>query len=59
MSGVQHLTVAEGEEDQRLDRWLKRRLPQISQVQIEKFCRKGDLRVDKGRVKASTRVNAG
>lgn len=59
MSGVQHIVVKEGEGDQRLDRWLKRAFPQLSQVQIEKFCRKGDLRVDKGRVKASTRLEAG
>lgn len=59
MSGVQHVMVEAGEGDQRLDRWLKRRFPQISQVQIEKFCRKGDLRVDKGRVKPSARVEEG
>lgn len=59
MSGVQILQVAKGEGDQRLDRWLKRRLPQLSQGRIEKMCRKGELRVDGGRVKASTRVEEG
>ena len=59
MSGVQHITVDPGEEDQRLDRWLKRRFPELTQGQIEKFCRKGELRVDKARVKAATRVEAG
>lgn len=59
MSGVQTITVAEGEGDQRLDRWLKRRFPQVSQGRIEKMCRKGELRVDGGRVKASTRVEEG
>ena len=59
MSGVQTLIVAEGEGDQRLDRWLKRRLPQITQGRIEKGCRKGEIRVDGGRVKASDRVQEG
>ncbi|MGR3804952.1 RluA family pseudouridine synthase [Marinibacterium profundimaris] len=59
MSGVQNVTVEAGEGDQRLDRWLKRRFPQVSQGRIEKMCRKGELRVDGGRVKASTRVEEG
>jgi 23S rRNA pseudouridine955/2504/2580 synthase len=59
MSGVQHLTVAEDEGDQRLDRWLKRRFPQLNQATVEKLCRKGELRVDGGRVKAATRLEAG
>ncbi len=53
------IEVAEGEGDQRLDRWFRRRFPQISQGRIEKLCRKGEIRVDGGRVKASTRVEAG
>ena len=59
MSGVQTLTVAEGDGDQRLDRWLKRQFPNIAQGRIEKMCRKGELRVDGGRVKASTRLEVG
>jgi len=59
MSGVQHVQVAEDAAEQRLDRWLKRMFPQLSQGRIEKMCRKGDLRVDKGRVKASTRLFPG
>jgi 23S rRNA pseudouridine955/2504/2580 synthase len=59
MSGVQTLTVGPDEGDQRLDRWLKKRFPQLSQGQIEKFCRTGQLRVDGGRVKAATRIEAG
>ena len=59
MSAVQMVTVAEGEGDQRLDRWLKRRFPQLGQGRIEKMCRKGELRVDGGRVKASTRLEEG
>lgn len=59
MSGVRTITVAEGDADQRLDRWLKRLFPQLQQGRIEKMCRKGELRVDGGRVKAATRLEAG
>ncbi|MGR3270263.1 RluA family pseudouridine synthase [Thalassococcus profundi] len=59
MSGVQTLTVAEGDGDQRLDRWLKRQFPHLAQGRIEKMCRKGELRVDGGRVKANTRLEVG
>ena len=38
MSGVRILTVGETEGESRLDRWLKKRLPEVSQVQIEKCC---------------------
>lgn len=59
MSGVQMITVAEGDGDQRVDRWLRRMFPHVSQGRIEKMCRKGELRVDGGRVKAATRLVAG
>jgi 23S rRNA pseudouridine955/2504/2580 synthase len=59
MSGVQTVTVGPGEGDQRLDRWLRRRFPQITQGRIEKGCRKGEIRVDGGRVKPATRVEEG
>jgi len=59
MSRVQTVTVDAGEGDQRLDRWFRRRFPQVSQGRIEKLCRKGEIRVDGGRVKASTRVEEG
>lgn len=59
MSRVQNLTVAEADADQRLDRWLRRQFPHVPQGRIEKMCRKGELRVDGGRVKANTRLEAG
>lgn len=59
MSGVQQLRVGPDEGDQRLDRWLKRRFPQLTQGMVEKFCRTGAIRLDGGRVKASDRVAAG
>ena len=59
MSRVQTVTIGPGDSDQRLDRWFKRLFPHIGQGRIEKMCRKGDLRVDGGRVKASTRLQTG
>jgi len=59
MSGVQLVTIEEDDNDQRIDRWLRRMYPHVSQGRIEKMCRKGELRVDGGRVKASTRVTTG
>ena len=59
MSGVQHLTVAPDEPEQRLDRWFRRQFPQLTQGRLEKLCRKGEVRVDGGRVETSTRVAPG
>ena len=59
MSGVQIREVAAGDADMRLDRWLKLQFPQLNQIRIEKMCRKGELRVDGGRVKPATRLEAG
>lgn len=59
MSGVQKIEVQEDSDDVRVDRWLHRLFPQVTQGRIEKLCRKGDLRVDGGRVKASTRLRSG
>ncbi|MEM7723443.1 MAG: RluA family pseudouridine synthase [Pseudomonadota bacterium] len=59
MSGVQTLHVTGDEADQRLDRWFRRHFPHVPQGRIEKMCRKGEIRVDGGRVKAATRLEAG
>ena len=59
MSGVQTLIVATGEGGQRLDRWFRRQFPHIPQGRIEKMCRKGEIRVEGGRVKPATRVEDG
>lgn len=59
MSRVQTLTVGREEAEQRLDRWFRRHFPQVGQGRIEKLCRKGEIRVDGGRVKASSRVRPG
>lgn len=59
MSRVQIVTIEEGEGDQRFDRWMKRRFPNLSQGMVEKFCRKGEVRVEGGRIKPATRVEVG
>ena len=59
MSGVQTITVGPGEGDQRLDRFLRRRFPHLAQGRIERMCRRGELRVEGGRVKPSARIEAG
>ena len=59
MSRVQTIPVSEADSDQRLDRWLRRIFPHLTQGMVEKMCRKGELRVDGGRVKAATRLTAG
>ena len=53
------ITIGDDEAEQRIDRWLKRRYAGLAQGQVEKMCRKGEVRVDGGRVKASTRVGPG
>ena len=56
---VVNLTVNADEDDTRLDRWLKRKFHGLTQGQVEKACRTGEIRVDGARAKANTRVNAG
>lgn len=51
--------VAGDEDGLRVDRWLRRRYPDVPQGKVEKMCRKGQLRVNGGRVKAGTRLQAG
>lgn len=51
--------IGTDEPEQRLDRWFRKQFPHVSQGRIEKMCRKGEIRVDGGRVKASTRVTPG
>ncbi|MEO0389077.1 MAG: RluA family pseudouridine synthase, partial [Pseudomonadota bacterium] len=59
MSGVQTIQLGADAFEQRLDRWLRKRYPHVGQGRIEKMCRKGEIRLDGGRVKASTRLAEG
>ena len=59
MSGVRHVTVAEADDGQRLDRWLKKQLPGTPFGLLQKLMRKGQVRVDGKRAKPDTRLTAG
>ena len=59
MSGGETVTLGADAQDQRLDRWFRKRYPHVPQGRIEKMCRKGEIRLDGGRVKASTRLEEG
>ena len=59
MSGVQHLQVSGDEADMRLDRWLRKRFPQLGQGMIERMCRKGEVRLDGARARANARLAGG
>ncbi|MBL4854178.1 MAG: RluA family pseudouridine synthase [Robiginitomaculum sp.] len=59
MSGVQKITVAEGDDGSRLDRWFKRKFPHIPHGRVEKYLRTGQLRVDGKRAKGKIRLEAG
>ena len=41
MREVRTLTVADGEDGVRLDRWFKRRWPHLNHIQIQKLARSG------------------
>lgn len=59
MSGVREIEVKKDDEGQRLDRWIKRYAPDIPYVLAQKLIRKGQIRVDGGRVKTDTLLSAG
>lgn len=59
MAGVQQQTVGEDEDGMRLDRWFAVHFPQLPFGRLQKLLRTGQVRVDKGRVKANTRLAAG
>ena len=59
MRQVLSVEIGPDEGESRLDRWLRRRYPQLSQPQIEKLIRTGQVRVDGARAKSSDRVAPG
>ena len=59
MSGVEIRTVGPDDGGQRLDRWFRRHYPDLAHGRLEKLLRTGQVRVDGGRAKASTRLEAG
>ncbi|WP_142848564.1 RluA family pseudouridine synthase [Telmatospirillum sp. J64-1] len=59
MTSVQTLTVSDDEADTRLDRWFKRRFPELGHGALQKLLRTGQVRVDGKRAKAEQRLEAG
>jgi 23S rRNA pseudouridine955/2504/2580 synthase len=59
MSQVTTRTVSADEADLRLDRWFKRHFPWLGHGKLEKLLRTGQVRIDGGRAKAATRLEAG
>jgi len=59
MKEVRTIPVGVGEDGVRLDRWFRRRWPHLSQGQLQKMIRSGQVRVDGARAKADTRLGAG
>ncbi len=52
-------TIAEDDEGLRLDRWLKRRFPELTNAMAQKLLRTGQIRVDGKRCAASDRLTTG
>lgn len=59
MRTVETVAVSDDDGAPRIDRWLRRRYPQLTQGQVEKMLRTGQVRVDGARVKASDRLAPG
>ena len=53
------LDVVEDESGMRLDRWLRRRFPDLPQTHLMKIVRKGEVRVSGRRAEVSTRLESG
>lgn len=56
---VQIRKVAADEGDTRLDRWLKRHVPALTQGALQKMLRTGQIKVDGKRAEANTRLSPG
>ncbi|AHB02034.1 ribosomal large subunit pseudouridine synthase C [Brucella ceti TE28753-12] len=59
MAGVEQKIVDAGEAGMRLDRWFKIHYPGLGFGHLQKLLRAGQVRVDGGRAKADTRIQAG
>jgi len=56
---VKTLPVAAEEDGIRLDRWIRRRWPHVSHIQVQKLARSGQIRVDGSRARPEDRLSAG
>ncbi len=56
---VANYPIGEDEAGMRLDRWFRRRFPDLPQAHLNKIVRKGEVRVSGKRAEISTRLEAG
>ncbi len=56
---LKFITVKEDDDGQRLERWLKKNVPDMPYVLAQKLMRKGQIRIDGKRVKTDTRIISG
>jgi 23S rRNA pseudouridine955/2504/2580 synthase len=59
MTQVQLISVGADDDDSRLDRWFRRRFPNVTNGRLQKLCRTGQVRVDGKRADGATRLAAG
>ncbi len=59
MSRIKHITIKDDDDGQRLDRWLKKNVPELPYALAQKFIRQGQIRIDGKRAKAETKLSAG
>tara|TARA_R110002110_G_scaffold14698_1_gene67606 strand:+ start:25279 stop:26235 length:957 start_codon:yes stop_codon:yes gene_type:complete len=59
VSKVRYLSVSEDSDGQRLDNFLMRELKGVPRTRLYRALRKGEIRVNKGRVKADSRLHTG
>lgn len=58
-TNLPHIFVIESTEPVRLDRWLKRQIPNLGQGLLEKLLRQGKIKLNDTKVKSSERVQSG
>jgi 23S rRNA pseudouridine955/2504/2580 synthase len=59
MSETRFVKVSEEDDGQRLDRWLKKRAPEIPYGLLQKLIRKGAIKIDGKKAKTDSRLAAG
>lgn len=57
--GVRHLTIEANADGQRIDNYLRRLLPNLPKSRLYQMLRKGEVRLNKKRVKADDRLSEG
>ncbi|MDB5393567.1 MAG: pseudouridine synthase [Rhodospirillales bacterium] len=59
MTQVQLIPVEADDDETRLDRWFRRRFPNVTNGRLQKLCRTGQVRVDGKRADGATRLATG